>query len=208
MSRFEQAAEAARETLAGHSVLNVNSTAAGGGVAELLQTLLAYVRGIGIDARWLVIEGDPEFFAITKRDPQRPLRLAGRRRPARRRPSTAHYEHVLAGATPTSCSRVVRADDVVLLHDPQTAGLAAAAQDAGRARRVALPRRPRSPERVDASGRGSSCAPTWPKVDAIVVSRAAFAPPWVDPAAGARDPALDRSLLGEERADLSARRHC
>lgn len=33
----------------------------------MLQTLLAYVRGAGIDARWLVIEGDPSFFAITKR---------------------------------------------------------------------------------------------------------------------------------------------
>jgi trehalose synthase len=33
----------------------------------MLQTLLAYVRGAGVDARWLVIEGDPEFFAITKR---------------------------------------------------------------------------------------------------------------------------------------------
>src|ERR1700749_3199119 len=67
MSRFEQAAEAARETLAGSSVLNVNSTGAGGGVAEMLQTLLSYARGAGIDARWLVIEGDPAFFAITKR---------------------------------------------------------------------------------------------------------------------------------------------
>jgi hypothetical protein len=33
----------------------------------MLQTLLAYVRGAGIDARWLVIDGDPAFFAITKR---------------------------------------------------------------------------------------------------------------------------------------------
>ena len=55
MERFEQTAEVARETLAGSSVLNVNSTAAGGGVAEMLQTLLSYARGAGIDARWLVI---------------------------------------------------------------------------------------------------------------------------------------------------------
>jgi trehalose synthase len=41
MSRFEQVAAVARETLAGSSVLNVNSTGAGGGVAEMLQTLLA-----------------------------------------------------------------------------------------------------------------------------------------------------------------------
>src|ERR1700758_960983 len=67
MARFEQTAELARQTLAGSSVLNVNSTGSGGGVAEMLQTLLAYARGAGIDARWLVIEGDPAFFAITKR---------------------------------------------------------------------------------------------------------------------------------------------
>jgi trehalose synthase len=67
MARFELVAEAAQSVLAGHSVLNVNSTATGGGVAEMLQTLLAYVRGAGVDARWLVIEGNPEFFAITKR---------------------------------------------------------------------------------------------------------------------------------------------
>src|SRR5918995_3891425 len=67
MARFEQIADAAQGALAGRSVLNVNSTAAGGGVAEMLQTLLAYVRGVGVDARWLVIEGDPDFFAVTKR---------------------------------------------------------------------------------------------------------------------------------------------
>ena len=67
MAQFERVAEAAQTALAGRSVLNVNSTAAGGGVAEMLQTLLAYARGAGVDARWIVIEGDPEFFAITKR---------------------------------------------------------------------------------------------------------------------------------------------
>jgi trehalose synthase len=67
MARFEAVADAAQASLAGHVVLNVNSTAIGGGVAEMLQTLLAYARGAGIDARWLVIEGDAEFFAITKR---------------------------------------------------------------------------------------------------------------------------------------------
>ena len=41
MQRFEVAAEKTRRLLGGRSVLNVNSTATGGGVAELLQTLLA-----------------------------------------------------------------------------------------------------------------------------------------------------------------------
>ncbi len=46
---------------------NVNSTARGGGVAEMLVSLLAYARGATVDARWLVISGDERFFAITKR---------------------------------------------------------------------------------------------------------------------------------------------
>src|ERR671919_239305 len=56
-----------RELLDGRVVWNVNSTARGGGVAELLQPLLAYARGAGVDARWAVIEGNPDFFRITKR---------------------------------------------------------------------------------------------------------------------------------------------
>ena len=67
LAEFERVAEAAQASLGGSSVLNVNSTASGGGVAEMLQTLLAYARGAGVDARWIVIEGDPAFFGITKR---------------------------------------------------------------------------------------------------------------------------------------------
>src|SRR5678816_4329816 len=65
--RFETTAAAAREALRGRTVVNVNSTATGGGVAEMLQTLLAYARGAGVNTRWFVIEGDPRFFEITKR---------------------------------------------------------------------------------------------------------------------------------------------
>src|SRR5205085_497544 len=38
-----------------------------GGVAELLHVHLAYARGAGVDARWLVIEATPPFFEVTKR---------------------------------------------------------------------------------------------------------------------------------------------
>src|SRR5262249_23676813 len=57
----------ARALLAGRTVWNINSTAVGGGVAEMLQSLLGYARGAGIDARWLVIQGDQAFFRVTKR---------------------------------------------------------------------------------------------------------------------------------------------
>ena len=53
--------------LHGRVIWNVNSTAKGGGVVEMLRPLLGYCRGAGVDARWVVISGEPEFFAITKR---------------------------------------------------------------------------------------------------------------------------------------------
>jgi trehalose synthase len=67
MARFDAVAESTRLALGGRTVINVSSTATGGGVAEMLQTLLAYVLGAGIQARWLVIRGDPVFFGVTKR---------------------------------------------------------------------------------------------------------------------------------------------
>jgi len=51
-----------RERMSGRVLWNVNTTAVGGGVAEMLR----YSRGVGIDARWVVIEGTPEFFQLTK----------------------------------------------------------------------------------------------------------------------------------------------
>ncbi|MFQ5952560.1 MAG: glycosyltransferase [Candidatus Omnitrophota bacterium] len=46
---------------------NVNSTFIGGGVAEMLQSMVPLARGLGIDARWFVIEGSDEFFTVTKK---------------------------------------------------------------------------------------------------------------------------------------------
>ena len=57
----------ATRELHGRVIWNVNSTAKGGGVAEMLTPLLGYSRGGGVDARWVVIGGDPEFFGVTKR---------------------------------------------------------------------------------------------------------------------------------------------
>ena len=51
---LEEAIAQARERFAGRAVWHVNSTARGGGVAELLQSLLAYARGGGVDTRWVV----------------------------------------------------------------------------------------------------------------------------------------------------------
>src|SRR5215471_19161488 len=56
-----------RRQLGGHTIWNVNSTATGGGVAEMLQVLVGYVNDVGIPIGWLVVTGDAQFFAITKR---------------------------------------------------------------------------------------------------------------------------------------------
>jgi trehalose synthase len=64
---LERGVEQGRRLLDGRIVWNVNSTARGGGVVELLRPLVGYARGAGIDARWVALEGTPEFFAVTKR---------------------------------------------------------------------------------------------------------------------------------------------
>src|SRR6187402_238448 len=66
-ARVETAAERARELFAGRAVWHVSSTLSGGGVAEMLRTLLPYVRGAGVDTRWAVLQGDGAFFELTKR---------------------------------------------------------------------------------------------------------------------------------------------
>jgi trehalose synthase len=50
----------------GKTILNVNSTAVGGGVAEILTRMIPLLKDLGVDARWSVIKGNERFFAITK----------------------------------------------------------------------------------------------------------------------------------------------
>jgi trehalose synthase len=53
--------------LEGTSIQNINSTAVGGGVAEILNGMVPLLRQLGVDARWDVIKGDEHFFVITKK---------------------------------------------------------------------------------------------------------------------------------------------
>ena len=116
------AADRARAAFGDRVVWHVNATAHGGGVAEMLQTLLAYAKGAGIENRWLVLDGDPRFFAITKR-----LHNMLHGEPGDGGPlgsaEHAHYEEVLRANLVELAGRV-SPGDIVLLHDPQTAGLA------------------------------------------------------------------------------------
>lgn len=129
LARLESAAEASRVLLGGRTLWNVNSTASGGGVAEMLRVLVAYIRGAGIDARWLVIEGDAWFFQITKRIHNRAHGREGDGG-SLGDAEAAHYAEVCMANAEGLLERV-RPGDVALLHDPQTAGLAPHLRRAG-----------------------------------------------------------------------------
>ncbi len=107
--------------LEGRAVWNVNSTAHGGGVAEMLRSLLAYARGAGVDARWLVIGGNPDFFKLTKRIHNLlhgasgdGIGLGPEQKEIYRAATEDHVGEMLD---------LVGPEDVVIVHDPQPAGL-------------------------------------------------------------------------------------
>lgn len=126
---IEAAADLARRRFAGRAICHFSSTARGGGVAELLGSLLPYVRGAGIDTRWMVIQDGQEFFGITKRlhnrlhgDPGDGGELGEVERRA--------YEAVLS----RNCEHLrqsLREGDIAYLHDPQTAGMAPMLKELG-----------------------------------------------------------------------------
>lgn len=64
-SAVEMCLEAARD-LKGMRVLHINSTAFGGGVAEILYTQVPLMRDVGLDAQWTLFPGNDEFYSITK----------------------------------------------------------------------------------------------------------------------------------------------
>src|SRR5260370_5726599 len=87
----------------------------------MLQSPLAHVRGGGMDARWRVIRGDETFFRVTKRlhnflhgDPGDGAALGAAEQQAYR---------VTIDRNARELAAVIRRQDVVILHDPQTAGL-------------------------------------------------------------------------------------
>ncbi len=53
--------------LYGKYILNINSTYQGGGVAEMLSSLVPLMNRTGIDAEWRILHGNPDFFTVTKK---------------------------------------------------------------------------------------------------------------------------------------------
>lgn len=109
------------ERLQGKTVKNVNSTAVGGGVAEILNRMIPLLRQLGINASWDVIKGGDAFFAVTKKihnalhggtDP-----LTPQEREIFMETSRANMEAVDTGA------------EIMFIHDPQPMGLVAKKKD-------------------------------------------------------------------------------
>ena len=127
--RFRAAIESGRALFQGRSIWNVNSTAKGGGVAEMLRSLLAYAEGGGVDTRWVVIAGNPDFFRVTKRIHNN---LHGA--PGDGGDLGEHEHEIYSGALEPNArelAALVNEGDIVILHDPQTAGLCASLKEAG-----------------------------------------------------------------------------
>ena len=102
---------------------HVNSTAVGGGVAELLTRMVPLFRELGIETSWDVIKGNEAFFAVTKA-----------------------FHNALHGAQETITEEMLdvyretqnmnlddlgQMGDFVVIHDPQPAGLIARKQESG-----------------------------------------------------------------------------
>ena len=108
--------------LDGARIWNISSTSVGGGVAEMLRDIVGYCIGSGIDVRWVVIEGDQPFFGITKRLHNRLHGTVGTA-VLLGHSEADHFKSILRENAVGLLHRIGEGD-VVILHDPQTLGLA------------------------------------------------------------------------------------
>lgn len=98
------------EPLEGKIWANINSTFIGGGVAEILQSLIPAAKGLGINSQWYILEGSDQFFQIT-----RTLHnlLQGEPQKLRLRDIFDYLNNVESNLENTSI-----AADMVVIHDP------------------------------------------------------------------------------------------
>jgi trehalose synthase len=118
---FQDAAQRTAELLHGRKVWHVNTASVGGGVAEMLRSLLGYMVGGDVETGWLVLEGGDEFFRITKRVHNLLHGQEGDGGEVGTR-DRATYERVLASEA-EHLTTLARPSDIVVVHDPQPAGL-------------------------------------------------------------------------------------
>lgn len=99
------------EKLRGRKFLHINSTRAGGGVAEILLRMIPILTELGLDARWEVIGGDDRFFDITKK-----IHNAIQGQAEEITPEMRHYHLEVNGVNARTLDLEA---DTVLIHDPQ-----------------------------------------------------------------------------------------
>ena len=102
--------------LKGIKIQHINSTAEGGGVAEILKRLVPLMQDVGLKVSWDVLTGDDDYFRVTKAFHNafhgEPLDVTEEMLDIYRRVSRSNYSVVDSGA------------DFVILHDQQPLGLA------------------------------------------------------------------------------------
>lgn len=112
------------ERVRGRSMVHVNSTRVGGGVAEMLLRYVPLFEELGIQTRWEVLAGSPEFFKVTKAFHNA---LQGQEQ--------VFTEEMLRVYVETNRANASRLDfdaDVAIIHDPQPAACVEFAPSRGR----------------------------------------------------------------------------
>ncbi len=109
--------------LRGARVVHINATAFGGGVAEILQSLVPLMQDVGLDAQWQVIYGENEFFQVTKACHNGLQGMA--------LDFTPEMQAIWERYNRENASRFEGAYDFVVVHDPQPAGLRRFAEGRG-----------------------------------------------------------------------------
>ena len=103
------------EKLKGRRILNINSTAVGGGVAEILNNMIPLLKDMEIDAAWEVIKGGEQFYAVTKKFHNA---LHGKQETFTDEEYQLYLDTVASNAPQLSLD-----SDIVFVHDPQPAAL-------------------------------------------------------------------------------------
>ncbi len=112
------------EPMKGHRVLHVSATAFGGGVSEILYTIVPLMRDIGLDAHWHVIFGKEEFYNATKL-------LHNSLQGAPETLSDSEWE-LFDEINAINAEGLQGEWDTVIVHDPQPIGLRRGAKEKGR----------------------------------------------------------------------------
>ncbi|MDX1622908.1 MAG: glycosyltransferase [Gemmatimonadota bacterium] len=119
---LEAEAERVVPLLEGRTLWMVNSTAQGGGVAEMLPTMVGLLRDLGIDTEWVVIGSEePAFFPLTKRIHNL---IHGAGDPVFDDSERELYERV-SRWNAERMAEMMEPGDVLVVHDPQPMGLPA-----------------------------------------------------------------------------------